>query len=325
VNGAEEDGVDDRAEPSLTHGETVLDDTPAETEGRDAPSAAEPTGAPAEVPSATPAKSATSYSVQNPAQPPAAAATLSAGPAYSGGNGRAAAAESAQPSTVAADPPVSSLMAPPPSQPGGGGSSIQDSALAAMATAASGARGIASRIGASFSSLTKPRPAPPRVSGRPQLPPRASGQAPGPWPPQSQPGRGPGTTRPAPPAGPPARTALLSLQRIEPLSVMKLSSLLSLVGFIVLFVAVAIVWFTLSKLGVFTKIEQTIGLVTYSKNHPGANAAAWFSERRWLGYTALIGAINAILFTALSTIGAAIYNLITSLTGGIEVTLKETD
>jgi Transmembrane domain of unknown function (DUF3566) len=118
---------------------------------------------------------------------------------------------------------------------------------------------------------------------------------------------------------------LLSLQRIEPLSVMKFSSLLSLAGFIVLFVAVAIVWYVLSKLGVFTKIEQTIGLVTYSKNHHGANAAAWFSARRWLGYAALIGAINAILFTALSTVGAALYNLITSLTGGIEVTLKETD
>jgi hypothetical protein len=106
---------------------------------------------------------------------------------------------------------------------------------------------------------------------------------------------------------------------------MKFSSLLSLVGFIVLFVAVAVLWFTLNKLGVFTKIEQTIGLVTYSKNHPGANASAWFSARRVLGYTALIGAINAILFTALATIGAALYNLVTSLTGGVEVTLKESD
>ncbi len=118
---------------------------------------------------------------------------------------------------------------------------------------------------------------------------------------------------------------MLSLQRIEPLSVMKFSSLLSLAGFIILFVAVAVVWYMLNKLGIFTKIEQTIGLVTYSKNHPGANAAAWFSARRWLGYAALIGAINAVLFTALATIGAALYNLITSLTGGIEVTLKETD
>jgi hypothetical protein len=106
---------------------------------------------------------------------------------------------------------------------------------------------------------------------------------------------------------------------------MKFSSLISLVGFVVLFVAVAVIWFTLSKLGVFAKIEQTIGLVTYTKNHPGSNAASWFSAKRVLGYTALIGAINAILFTALATVGAALYNLVTSLTGGIEVTLKETD
>ncbi len=106
---------------------------------------------------------------------------------------------------------------------------------------------------------------------------------------------------------------------------MKFSSLVSFAGFIVLFVAVAVIWYALSRLGVFAKIEQTVGLVTYSKNHPGTNAAAWFSARRWLGYAALIGAINAVLFTALSTIGAALYNLITSLTGGIEVTLKETD
>jgi hypothetical protein len=317
--------VDDRAEPSLTHGETVLDDTPAETEGHDTSSPVEPTSAATEAPPVQPPKPASSSPAPNPAQSAASAATASAGPAYSSRNGWAASSGSAQPATATADPPVSSLMAPPPSQPAGSGPSIQDSAIAAMATAASGARGIASRIGASFASLTKPRPAPPRLTGRPPMPPRAPGQAPGQWPPQSQPGRAPGAARPAPPAGPPARTALLSLQRIEPLSVMKLSSLLALAGFIVLFVVVAVVWFMLNKLGVFTKIEQTIGLVTYSKNHPGANAAAWFSARRWLGYAALIGAINAILFTALSTIGAAIYNLITSLTGGIEVTLKETD
>jgi hypothetical protein len=322
VNGAEEDGVDNRAEPSLAHGETVLDDTPAETEGRDTSSDAEPTGAAAQAPSVTPAEQASSYSSSSPGP----GATPSAGPAYSGQNGWAATAEPAKPAAAAADRPVSSLMSPPPAGPPGTGPSIQDSAIAAMATAASGARGIASRIGASFGSLTKPRPAPPKLTGRPQMPPRAPGpQTTEPWPQQSQPGRRPGATRPTPPPGPPARTALLSLQRIEPLSVMKFSSLLSLAGFIVLFVAVAVVWFMLNKLGVFTKIEQTIGLVTYSKNHPGANAAAWFSARRWLGYAALIGAINAILFTALSTIGAAIYNLITSLTGGIEVTLKETD
>ena len=118
---------------------------------------------------------------------------------------------------------------------------------------------------------------------------------------------------------------MLSLQRIEPMSVMKFSFLISLVGWVVMFAAVAILYFTLSKLGVFAKIEQTVGLVTYNKNHPGSNAASWFSASRVLEYTALVCTINAVLFTALATVGAALYNVVTALTGGIEVTLRESD
>jgi hypothetical protein len=125
--------------------------------------------------------------------------------------------------------------------------------------------------------------------------------------------------------GPAPRSALLSLQRIEPLSVMKFSFLLALVGWVVVFVAVAVVWFVLSRLGVFTNIEHTVGLVTTTKSHSATNAATWFSASRVLLYTALVCTVNAILFTALATVGAALYNIITSLTGGIEVTLRETD
>lgn len=106
---------------------------------------------------------------------------------------------------------------------------------------------------------------------------------------------------------------------------MKFSFLISLVGWVVMFVAIAVIYFVLSKLGVFTKLETTIGLVTYNKNHPGANAADWFSASRVLTYTALVCTVNAILFTALATVGAALYNVVTTLTGGIEVTLKESD
>jgi hypothetical protein len=125
--------------------------------------------------------------------------------------------------------------------------------------------------------------------------------------------------------GPAPRSALLSLQRIEPLSVMKFSFLLSLVAWIVVFVVVAVVWFVLSKLHVFTNIEHTVGLVTSTKDQPGTNAANWFSAKRVFFYTAIVCTVNAVLFTALATVGAALYNVITSLTGGIEVTLKETD
>jgi Flp pilus assembly pilin Flp len=51
----------------------------------------------------------------------------------------------------------------------------------------------------------------------------------------------------------------------------------------------------------------------------------WFSASRILGYTMLIGAVNIVLITALSTVGAMVYNLVTHMGGGIEVTLRETD
>jgi Transmembrane domain of unknown function (DUF3566) len=318
VNGAEEDGVENRAEPSLTHGKTVLGDGPADSEDSEASPAVEPTNGAAEAPPVPPADKPGTDSAPAAAAP-SVAPPAPAARAYPSQNGSSATSPPVTPPAAPA-PPVTSLMAPPPSTPGGG-PSIQDSAMAAMASAASGARGVASRISASFASVTKPRSRPTGYGSRPQASSRP-GQAPGQWQQAASGARG---TRPAPQPGPQPRTALLSLQRIEPLSVMKFSSLISLVGFVVLFVAVAVVWYTLNKLGVFHKIEQTIGLVTYTKNHPGSNAAAWFSAKRVLGYTALIGAINAILFTALATIGAALYNLVTSLTGGIEVTLKETD
>ena len=121
------------------------------------------------------------------------------------------------------------------------------------------------------------------------------------------------------------RKAQLTVSRIEPWSVMKFSFMISLVGWVILFVAVAIMYFVLSKLGVFHSIENTVGLVTASKAHAGANAASWFAASRVLGYTMLVGAVNVILITALATVGAVLYNLVTMLAGGIEVTLKETD
>jgi Transmembrane domain of unknown function (DUF3566) len=248
-------------------------------------------------------------------------------PAYPSQNGYQH--DSDPPAPGIAAPPVPSgtqsmpsLMAPAPSS--GETTSIQGAAMAAVATAASGARGVASKITATFSSVTRPRTKPSRlVASRPMA--RPSGTAAGGLPPRPQ------AERPQPggawagQVGPAPRSALLSLQRVEPLSVMKFSAMLSLVAWVVIFVAVAIVWYVLNKLGVFTSIEKTVGLVTYSKSHPGTNAASWFRASRVLGYTALVCTVNAFLFTALATIGAALYNLITHLTGGIEVTLKETD
>jgi Transmembrane domain of unknown function (DUF3566) len=123
----------------------------------------------------------------------------------------------------------------------------------------------------------------------------------------------------------PVRRAQLSITRVEPWSVMKFSFMISLVGWVVLFVAVAALYYSLSKIGVFTSIEKSVTDVTSSKGSAGVKASNWFSASRVLGYTMLVGAVNVVLITALATVGSVIYNLVTHVAGGIEVTLKETD
>jgi hypothetical protein len=141
--------------------------------------------------------------------------------------------------------------------------------------------------------------------------------------------RVPSSARPVPKgsaAAAPTRRAQLVLSRVEPWSVMKFSFMISLVGWVVMFVAVAALYYVLSKLGVFHSIQSTITDVTSSKGSSGSDSnGQWFSASWILGATMFVGAINVVLITALATVGAVVYNLVSHLVGGIEVTLKETD
>ena len=122
-----------------------------------------------------------------------------------------------------------------------------------------------------------------------------------------------------------ARQAHLTIARVEPWSVMKFSFVVSLVAFVILFVAVSVIYGTLSALGVFTSLQHVVQSVTSSQDSAGVNAAKWFTASRILSYTALLGALNIVLITAMSTIGAVVYNLTSRLIGGVEVTLRETE
>ena len=122
-----------------------------------------------------------------------------------------------------------------------------------------------------------------------------------------------------------ARQAHLTVARVEPWSVMKFSFVVSLVAFVILFVAVSVLYGALAGLGVFDSLQHVVSSVTSSQGSAGVNAKAWFSASRVLGYTALLGSLNIVLITAMSTIGAVVYNLTSRLVGGVEVTLKETE
>jgi hypothetical protein len=120
------------------------------------------------------------------------------------------------------------------------------------------------------------------------------------------------------------RKAHLVLRRIEPWSAMKFSFVVSLVCFVILFVAVAVLYGVLSGLGVFDAVVDAMNKLD-SKTASAIDIAGWFEPVRILGYTALIGAINVVLITALATLGAVIYNLSADLVGGVEVTFSEAE
>ena len=122
-----------------------------------------------------------------------------------------------------------------------------------------------------------------------------------------------------------ARQAHLTIARVDPWSVMKFSFVVSLVAFVILFVAVSVLYGVLSSLGVFDSLQRVVASVTSSQGSAGVNAKVWFSASKVLGYTALLGSLNIVLITAMSTIGSVVYNLTSRLVGGVEVTLRETE
>jgi hypothetical protein len=118
------------------------------------------------------------------------------------------------------------------------------------------------------------------------------------------------------------REALLKPTRIEPWSVMRVTFAVSLIGWLVLNVIAAVLYYGLASHHIFHTIESVVGTLRPGK---GNNAANWFSASTILGYTMLAGAIEVFVVTALATVGTVVYNLVTDLTGGIEVTLREAD
>ncbi|CAN5829103.1 hypothetical protein BH18ACT7_BH18ACT7_21960 [soil metagenome] len=127
----------------------------------------------------------------------------------------------------------------------------------------------------------------------------------------------PQRARRAPARGP--RRARLQLRHIDPWSALKFSLVLSIALFFVWMVAVGVLYGVLSGLDVFSQVNELWGELQGSTTEPIVTPSLVF------GGAAVIGAVNILLFTALATIGAFIYNLCADLVGGLEITLGERD
>ena len=123
------------------------------------------------------------------------------------------------------------------------------------------------------------------------------------------------------------RRARLNLKRIDPWSVMKFSFAVSVVLFIVVVVATSVLYLALDAMGVWSEINKSLSDLVNASGGTGSTASNSFRITAWgvIGTSMLVGAVNVVLFTALATLGAFIYNVCADLVGGVELTLAERD
>lgn len=120
------------------------------------------------------------------------------------------------------------------------------------------------------------------------------------------------------------RKAKLTVSRIDPFSVMKISFLLSVALGIAGVIVVAALWLLLNSMGVFATINDTSNELQSS-----TALAERFSVMDVLGFgrvlslSVVFGVVDVILMTAIATITAFIYNICAALVGGMQVTLTD--
>ncbi|NKY38792.1 DUF3566 domain-containing protein [Cellulomonas septica] len=117
------------------------------------------------------------------------------------------------------------------------------------------------------------------------------------------------------------RRVRLAVSRIDPWSVMKLSFLLSVAIGIMIVVAAAVIWLTLDGLHVFTEANNLVKQITGEEG--SINILQYVEFRRVVSGATLIAVIDVFLLTALSTIGAFLYNIVAALVGGVHVTMTD--
>ncbi|MFI5893269.1 DUF3566 domain-containing protein [Actinoplanes sp. NPDC051513] len=265
-------------------------------------------------------------------------------------NGRDGAARAANPADAPSPPKFTRApgMAPPPGEPPADSDGSSDPKRPAGPAVAKGS--------ATVPIVTKGKGGAPSRPGPPQAAPQRPG-GPGPGPGQGQPGGMTGSAKPQQRPGGPGqqsgavgaarvteavrsarstvtgaaargpRRARLNLKRIDPWSVMKFSFAVSVVLFIVVVVATSVLYLALDAMGVWSEVNNSLKELVSASGGTDASSSGGFRITAWgvIGTSMLIGAVNVVLFTALATLGAFIYNVCADLVGGVELTLAERD
>ncbi|OLT54488.1 hypothetical protein BJF88_08825 [Cellulosimicrobium sp. CUA-896] len=117
------------------------------------------------------------------------------------------------------------------------------------------------------------------------------------------------------------RRVRLSVSRIDPWSAMKLGFLLAVAIGIMTVVATAVVWYVLDGMMVFDKVQDFVTQIAGEESDVDIKQFVEFG--RVVSLATLLGVVNVVIITALSTIMAFLYNIVAALVGGVHLTLTD--
>ncbi|PFG34744.1 DUF3566 domain-containing protein [Sanguibacter antarcticus] len=123
-----------------------------------------------------------------------------------------------------------------------------------------------------------------------------------------------------PAAGP--RRVRLAVSRVDPWSVMKLAFLLSIGIGIMIVVASVVFWLVLDGLHVFTEVNDMV-VTILGEDATQTDILQYVELQRFVSLATIIAIVDVVLLTALSTIGAFLYNVVAALVGGVHLTLTD--
>jgi hypothetical protein len=116
------------------------------------------------------------------------------------------------------------------------------------------------------------------------------------------------------------RRVRLTLARLDPFSVMKLSFLAAIAIGIATVVAVILMWNLVEAIGLWDQIEQL------GRDLNGGNPLPFmefFSFSKMTSYGTIVAVVNVVIITALGTLLAFLYNLVAALLGGLKMTFTD--
>lgn len=116
------------------------------------------------------------------------------------------------------------------------------------------------------------------------------------------------------------RRIRLTLARLDPFSVMKLSFLIAVAVGIATVVSVAVLWNIVDAIGLWAKLDQLGRDLNGGKPLPFMD---FFQFKKMVSYGVVVAFVNLVIITALGTLLAFLYNIVAALLGGLRMTFTD--